>query len=215
MITKNDPKLLAYRGERNLTRKRRMAGTLYKENEQLVRQLVTKLSRFAQDVDPDDLMQAGAIAFLYTIDHIDTTKTFSTYFAYRVWYEISKCKEKADEIYRPRGSGMPYKVLRQIEAFLAQYGREPDAAELGLTDELLLKWATMPVTTSIDQNPTEGASLLATTPDPAPSAEQHLVVRERRAQRRKQLACYTPEELAEMSGMSEDEVKEGLKYLAE
>jgi len=186
MISKNDPLLLAYRKERNAKKKRALADRLVRENMNLVHRLVGKFTRWAPEgVEVEDLTQAALIAFLYTIDNIDVTKTFSTYFAYRVWYEISKCCEKAGLIYRPRGTGMPYKVLKQIEQFMTVHGRAPTAEELGVSQEKMDAWALLPTTISLDQQIAEGSTLHEAVPDskPLPDAEavddeEHTSVRE-------------------------------------
>lgn len=160
MISKNDPNLLAYRAERDPKRKRRLADKLVRENMALVHRLVGKFARWAPDgIEQDDLVQAGLIAFLYAIDNIDTSKTFSTYYAYRVWYEVSKCCEKAGLIYKPRGCGMPYKVLQQIEKFQTRFGRTPSAEEIGVPQSKMDAWASLPTVISLDTEVAEGTTL--------------------------------------------------------
>lgn len=186
MISKNDPLLLAYRAERNPKIRRSLADKLVRENMNLVHRLVNKFTRWAPDgIEVEDLTQAGLIAFLYTIDNIDVTKTFSTYFAYRVWYEVSKCCEKAGLIYRPRGSGMPYKVLKRIEEFQTLHGRSPTAEEIGCKQEDMDRWAILPTTISLDTEVGDGATLHDALPDTAPlpdcdaqADEEHESVRE-------------------------------------
>lgn len=183
MIVKNDPKVLAYRKERNAKKRRALANQLVKENLALVAKIVDKFSRWAPDgVDRDDLMQAGYIAFLFTLDNIDISRTFSTYFAFRVWYEVSKCCEKAGLIYKPRGSMMPFKVVRKIDEFMTKYGRPPTAEELGVTQAKLDAWAESPTTVSLDapglgeDGPAEPAH--ERVPDSRPNPEQNLAASE-------------------------------------
>lgn len=172
-IKKSDPQLLAYRAERNPIRKRRLADTLVRENQALVANLVRKFSRFAPDnIEFDDLLQAGYIAFLYTLDNINPAMTFSTYFAFRAWYETSKVIEKAPLIYHPRGSGMPFKVLKKIEAFETQHGRKPTAEELGVKPEQLAKWSSLPSVTSMDEETADGCSRWDAVGDDARNPEE-------------------------------------------
>lgn len=215
MISKNDPQLLAYRSARTPKLRRSIAGRLYIDNEPLVRRLVKKLSRFAPaSVEFDDLMQAGAIGFLYTIDHIDPAKTFSTYLAYRIWYEVSKCIEKSETIYRPRGTGMPFKVLKKIETFRTQYGREPRPEEIGCTQAQMDKWAAMPTTTSMDVELGEGASVHDILPDSRPDVETTMIRKETRREQWLELSASGMDLIAEECEMPYDEFVEAWRELS-
>lgn len=145
MILKDDPLLLEYRSARQ-PKKNRLANRLVRENEPLVRRLVTKLTRFTpHGVEFEDCMQVGFIGFMYALDHIDTTKTFSTYLNYRIWFEIAKLvAERGGGISQPRGVGMPYKVVRAIEAYRARTGRDPQPEDVGVTEAHWRKWANLP-----------------------------------------------------------------------
>lgn len=145
MIEKNDPRVLAYRAEKDPARRRRISDKLYRENQALVNRLVGKFAFWAGNgVEMEDLMQAGAIAFLYALDHIDISMTFSTYLAYRVWYEVSKCVEHGDVIYCPRGARMPLSKQREIDLFETRRGRRPSPEEVGVAARQMDKWTAMP-----------------------------------------------------------------------
>src|SRR5215472_5108402 len=179
MKRRNDPDLIAYRMERDPRKKRRLADKLVRENQPLVAKLVQKFARFAPStVEMDDLLQAGYIAFLYTINNIDITRTFSTYYAFRVWYEVSKILEKHATIFHPRGTGMPFKVLKKIEAFRTRFAREPTDKDLGLPFGQLEQWALMPTCHSLDFDPPSGQGLHDTMPDSDMDPEQRMIAKE-------------------------------------
>src|SRR5215467_1250810 len=124
----SDPDFLAYKKAKKPERRRYYADKLLRANMPLVTQLVRKYSRYAPpEAEQDDLMQAGMIAFIRTLEKfdLDRGRKFATLLGHWVRFEVSKVVDKLPTIYRPRGSGMPYRTMRKQEAFQAQHGREP------------------------------------------------------------------------------------------
>ncbi len=146
-IKKNDSKVLAYRAEQNPAKKRRLMNELVRENMGLIKQQALKFRWQAPGAELDDLVQEASIAFLYAIDHVDLTRGFTTYFSFRVWHNIhdfySRCGRT---ITIPRGESMPLRVLRKIEAFLAQHNRMPTHEDIGETEKAWRGWKFLPAT---------------------------------------------------------------------
>lgn len=148
----SDPVFMDYKTSKSKTKKKLLADKLIRANTPLIARLVTKYTKYAPaGVEMDDLMQAGYIAFLRTLEKIEPPgRPFSTLFAYWVRYEVGKCIEHSSTIYKPRGSGMPYKTYSKRQKIQTAKGRDATAEELEVTQEKLTRWDTLPFTVSMD-----------------------------------------------------------------
>jgi RNA polymerase sigma factor for flagellar operon FliA len=131
----------------------------------LVRRLAAQFQRRSKvHTELEDLIQAGLIGLLKAARSSTLDKTRGNFAGYAYWWikaEIQAAILRELPIYRPKGTGMPYRVYKAAEAIRAT-GREPEASELGVTQEQWDSWA-MPSTVipyereviSEDRNPEE------------------------------------------------------------
>lgn len=176
---------MEYKTSKSKTRKRLLADKLIRANTPLIARLVTKYTKYAPPgSEIEDLMQAGYIAFLRTLEKIDPPgRPFSTLLAYWIRYEVGKCIEHNSTIYKPRGSGMPYQTYAKTQKIKTLTGREATAEELEVPEEKLTRWNTLPFTVSMDTATTDGATDIAgiheIVPDSRQTAEKDLLEDER------------------------------------
>jgi RNA polymerase sigma factor (sigma-70 family) len=115
-------------------------------------------------VELDDLEQAGTLGALkasrapgYRLER----GTFGAYSYRWIKAEIQACILRQLTIHRPRGSGMPFKIYQAAETIRSR-GREPDPAELGISQEQWDLWQRPP-----------GRSVSNAQPETVPSADRN------------------------------------------
>lgn len=183
-LDRNDLELMAYKNATTPAEKRKWSGVLLKKNMALVVKMVKKYSRYAPaSVEHEDLIQAGCIAFLQTLDRVDPDRKFSTLYAYWVRSEIGKCIDRSTTIYRPKSANIPYPIWQKMQSIETRRGRPATAEELGVTQARLDRWLTLPTTQSLDQEIVDGGTLHEAVPNPDEiTAEQALVQEDRHAE---------------------------------
>jgi RNA polymerase sigma factor (sigma-70 family) len=124
------------------TGNKKLESKLIADNDLLVRQQVAKLCRIGHITECEDLIQAARIGLLIALRKYDPVKAaFSTYAAHWIRDQFQQCHIHLDrEIYRPKGYGVPYPVLRKMEAIQAKEGREATGEELGISEDKLARW---------------------------------------------------------------------------
>jgi RNA polymerase sigma factor (sigma-70 family) len=123
--------------------KQMLMNKLVMENEPLAHKFLTRLLRFSIVVcEHEDLVQAARCGLWEAIKRYnpDRITRFSTMAWHWVRYYVGMELAKQPPIRRPRGAGQPYKAMRSREKFVAMFGREPSAADLGVTEAELQKW---------------------------------------------------------------------------
>lgn len=94
------------------------------DNRYLVVHLVTKYGK-GREAEWEDLIQSGTFGLIRAIELYDPVKArFSTYAA--TWIA------KTAGLYRTLPVGITKKIIRAAEAFMAQHGKAPTSADLGL-----------------------------------------------------------------------------------
>lgn len=128
--------------ETNPIRKQAIGGVLLKANLPLAMKFVNRfMKRSQQALEQDDLVQAACMGLMKTMERFNPEKgKFSTIAAHWIRDALQQCAIRQSIVYRPRGAGMPYLTHRAREKFLAVNGREPTAAELGVTQAELDRW---------------------------------------------------------------------------
>ncbi len=124
-------------------KKQRLLNVIVKTNYPLVQKFVDRLMRrTAVHCDIEDVMQAGLIGMLTAIKKYDPKRPtrFSTMCWPWVRHEVANMTVRQTPIYRPKGTGMPYKEHRRSEVLEAVLGRDVSAEDLGVKPELLEKW---------------------------------------------------------------------------
>ena len=134
---------------------KRLEDKLIADNDLLACQQVKKLCRIGHIAESEDLFQAGRIGLLIALRKYDPSKAaFSTYAAHWIRDQFQQCHLHLDrEIYRPKGYGLPFSIVRKMDAIQAKDGREATPEELGVSREKLAEWKCEAlVTKSLDQN---------------------------------------------------------------
>ncbi len=134
-------------------------------------------------LEPEEAMQQGRIGFLDAVRRADPAKgPLRPYAISRIRHELQNLAEVNFGIKVPRRSGMPAKVLREIEILYTKEGREPTPAELnGHAGEYLEAQTRPRVVASFDAVVTEGHGLSDLIPHEAPSALDALIEQEERS----------------------------------
>lgn len=158
----------AYRAETDPRKKRRLMDKLVRDNDRLTVSLVSKLGRsiakqlpegldvgnvqvrpgkrWEETIQSDipgleDLLQAGRIGMCKALEKFDPSKaSFSTYAAHWIRHEVQQAALRLTTVYRPKGSGIPFEMLKRVEEIRWREGRDPMAAELGVTEKRLADW---------------------------------------------------------------------------
>jgi RNA polymerase sigma factor (sigma-70 family) len=206
----------------------RLRDKLVRDNMGLVKKFVMRLHKASSAyAEVEDLMQAGAIGLVRTLDGYDPNKgAFSTFAAWWIRHEVQNATAKVSQITRPKNSGVPLSVALEIDRFRQLHGRAPRPEELTplngqpVTQRDLDQWMAFPLLTSIDETfgnagREEGSSTLSkheTISNGAPTIEALLVDRERAL---KIMACLTPSEreivqLLHLDGVMQKTVAESL-----
>lgn len=134
---------LEWKSEPDEPRKKRLLNQIVKSNYPLVQKFVDRLMRrTAVYCDYDDAMQAGLIGLITALKKYDPSRPtrFSTMCFPWIRHEVSNMTVRQTQIYRPKGTGMPYQEHRKCEIFDATHGREAEAVDIGVTTEQLEKW---------------------------------------------------------------------------
>jgi RNA polymerase sigma factor (sigma-70 family) len=143
---RTNPEIVAgYRAARaggDVTDVKRWQTLIVLQNQGLVRTLVNRFVPSASEADKEDAMQAGSMGLLRALEDYDPEKSsFSTYAAHWVRDHIQRWAGKPTAVSRPRSASMPASVARAAARFRMQFGREPSAADLGVTDAQLVEWS--------------------------------------------------------------------------
>ena len=125
------------------------------QNQGLVRRLVMRFVRPQSDADAEDAMQAGSMGLLRALEDFDPERSsFSTYAAHWIRDHMQRWAGKTSPVSRPRSASMPGKVAKAAALFRTKTGREPTAADLGVTEAELVEWSEGSQYVYLDEGPT-------------------------------------------------------------
>jgi len=114
---------------------------MYESQQKVLAFYCYRFASLSIEVPKDDLNQAAAIGMIQALNRWDPQRgSWITCLFVWVRREIQNYTILQPIVYRPHGSGKPYKVLRAQEAIEARTGRPAKAEELGLTER---KWNNM------------------------------------------------------------------------
>ncbi len=159
--------VLAYRAAKeagNTHEAQRLRVELLTMNEGLVRKFVMRYARPQTDADLDDAMQAGRMGLLRTLEDPEggdkcfdpsRGKSFSTYAAYWIRDHIQRWAGRTLAVTRPRSASMPASIARLAARHRLLTGKEPTAADLGVTEKDLDEWSEGSHFVYIDEDATE------------------------------------------------------------
>lgn len=112
------------------------------QNQGLVRKLVARFVRPQSEADAEDAMQAGSMGLLRALEDYDPEKSsFSTYAAHWIRDHMQRWSGRNAPVTRPRSASMPGSVAQAAALFRGKYGKEPSAADLGVSEAQLAEWS--------------------------------------------------------------------------
>jgi len=127
----------------DVAKARRVAEKIVTSNEGLVQRLAARWARPNCDEDRQDALQAARMGILRAIkDFNPELGAFSTHANNHVRDYVQRWTGKTVAVSRPRSATMPASIAREASKFRMRMGREPTAAELGVTDEQMTEWST-------------------------------------------------------------------------
>lgn len=138
---------------------RRSAEAIVRENEGLVKTFGFRYGKPQTDADKDDVLQAAKMGLLRAARDFDPSRgTFSTHAAWHIRDYVQRWTGKTSAVVRPKSAKMPASIVRAAAKFRLLHGREPSAAELGITQEQLDEWSSgthfVEVDNADDERPT-------------------------------------------------------------
>ncbi len=147
--------------ERRATRMRDM---LVKSNLPLVWRVARRTlgARKTNVANLEEAVQEGAIGLVRAIEEFDETRgSFSTCAAYWIRHHVQNCMHKQVDFAKQRSACMPRPVVREVNKFRLQNGREPEAHEISfkgksVTPEDWARWTEATYTTSVEDMLDEG-----------------------------------------------------------
>jgi RNA polymerase sigma-B factor len=130
---------------------RRTAEKILLANEGLVKKFGLKFGR-PQTVDAkEDIFQAARMGILRAIEDFDPAKgSFSTHAQWHIRDYVQRWSGKTSAVTRPRSASMPGYVAKALRDYRQKYGREPEASDLGVTEEQLSEWTSTTLFVEID-----------------------------------------------------------------
>lgn len=135
---------------------RRARDTLALANQRLITKVAGKYIN-AVNGDVDDLMQAGMIGLMRSIETFNPEKgSFSTYAILWIRHEIQNHVDKAAPEHK-RAHQMPQRIALAIEKHRARTGETPSAESLGVTEQELIDWAQRTFFISLSEPDREGS----------------------------------------------------------
>lgn len=121
---------------------KRFRSLIVSQNQGLVRKLVMRFVRPQSEADADDAMQAGSMGLLRALEDYDHEKSsFSTYAAHWIRDHMQRWAGKTTPVTRPRSASMPASVAKAAALHRLKTGKEPEAVDLGITEEQLAMWS--------------------------------------------------------------------------
>jgi RNA polymerase sigma factor (sigma-70 family) len=152
--------VIAYRAARsseNAKECQRLRSAVVEKNRGLVRKAIGRYMRPKTEADEDDCMQAGCMGVLRALEDFDPGRgtSFSTYAMHWIRDHMQRWAGKPATVNRPRSASMPAKLAQAATVFRVQHGREPTAAELGVTEGQLTEWSEGTLFVYLDENTDE------------------------------------------------------------
>lgn len=106
---------------------------------------------FGNEANREEALQEGNIGLVRAIDTFDENRgAFSTCAALWIRHHVQSCAQKQVDFRKQRSACMPAAVARAVARFRALRGREPEAFEVGATEEDWTKWAEQMHVTSVE-----------------------------------------------------------------
>lgn len=135
---------------------RKFRALIVSQNQGLVRRLAMRYMHPQSEADADDAMQAGSMGLLRALEDFDPEKgSFSTYAAHWIRDHMQRWAGRPFPVSRPRSATMPASVAKAAALFRGKTGREPTAADLGITDPELAEWSEGSHFVYLDEDVTE------------------------------------------------------------
>lgn len=121
---------------------RKLAEEIVLANTGLAKQLGFRYGKPKTEADEDDVLQAAKMGLLRAARDFDPTRgTFATHAAWHIRDYVQRWTGKTTAVVRPRSASMPASIARAASKFRMKEGREPSAAELGVTQAQLDEWS--------------------------------------------------------------------------
>lgn len=121
---------------------RRLAELIVTGNEGLVVKFAMRYARPQNEDDKDDAKQAARMGVLRAARDFDPKLgSFSTHAHNHIRDFVQRWSGKTVAVTRPRSASMPASVARAAQRWRQTYGREPTAADLGVTEDRLTEWS--------------------------------------------------------------------------
>lgn len=130
---------------------RRVAEAIVRANEGLVKKFGMKFGRPQTLEAKEDVFQAARMGILRSIEDFDPAKgSFSTHAQWHIRDYVQRWSGKTSAVTRPRSASMPGYVAKALRDYRQRYGREPEASELGVTEEQLAEWTSSTLFVDLD-----------------------------------------------------------------
>lgn len=122
---------------------RRAMSDLVQHNRGLAQNLVRRWAKPQTDEDREDAFQAACMGIMRAVELFDLGRgtSFSTYAGHQIRAHIQQWMGKTSCLSRPRGATMPASLAERARIIRNSEGREPTAADLGVSEEQLAEWS--------------------------------------------------------------------------
>lgn len=143
----NDPRVHERRAER-------LRNALVIGNKGLVFSVTKRTlgSAFGNEANREEALQEGNIGLVRAIETFDESRgAFSTCAALWIRHHVQSCAQKQTDFRKQRSACMPAPVARLVARFRALRGREPEAHEVGASEEDWTRWAEQVHVTSVEE----------------------------------------------------------------